>query len=164
MHSTAQKEQFSVAYVRAVAATAGYSVYMPSVDNESVDLGISSDETGKVRSPRVELQIKCTAVASLKENSLRFAVKAKNYDDLRMPNLLVPRILVVVVVPEKPSDWSVHTEKALVLKRCGYWVSILGHPARPNSRSVTISLPRHQIFSIASLRCIMSLIGQGGRP
>jgi hypothetical protein len=164
MHHTAQKEQFSIAYVRAVAALAGYSVYVPSVDNESVDIGISSGDDGKVRSPRLELQVKCTAMASLGEDILRFEVKKKNYDDLRHTNLLVPRALIVVVVPERLSDWSVHTEEALVLRRCGYWVSIFGHPSCTNSRSVTLSIPRRQIFSPFSLRYVMSLIAEGGRP
>lgn len=164
MYHTAQKEQFSVAYIRAVAAVAGYSVYVPSIDNESVDLGISSSHIGNVRSPRLELQIKCTSVASLKVDSLRFRVKSKNYEDLRHPNLLVPRILVVVIVPDRLSDWSVHTEEGLVLRRCGYWVSMLGHPARANSRSVTLSIPRRQSFSPSSLRNVMSVIAEGGRP
>jgi hypothetical protein len=36
-----QKQQFSIAYVRAVAAVAGYNVYKQEVDDESVDLGIA---------------------------------------------------------------------------------------------------------------------------
>jgi hypothetical protein len=164
VHHTAQKEQFSIAYVRAVAAVAGYSVYVPSVDNESIDLGVSSGDIGRVQSPRLELQVKCTAVASLDEDSLRFEVKKKNYDDLRHPNLLVPRILVVVIVPEKLSDWSIHTEEALILRRCAYWVSMLGHPALSNNSSVTIGMPRRQVFSQHSLRHIMSLIAEGGKP
>jgi hypothetical protein len=164
MHHTAQKEQFSLAYVSAVAAVAGYAVYSPSVDDESVDLGVSAAGIGKVRSPRLELQVKCTSASSLDGSVLRYEIKKKNYDDLRHTNLLVPRILVVVTVPERISDWSLHTEEALVLRRCGYWVSILGHPTRANSRSVTLSLPRRQVFSPTSLRDIMSLISEGGKP
>jgi hypothetical protein len=35
-----QKEQFSITYVRAIAAVSGYSIYRPEIDNDSVDLGI----------------------------------------------------------------------------------------------------------------------------
>jgi hypothetical protein len=31
-----QKEQFSITYVRAIAAVAGYSLYRPEIDNDSV--------------------------------------------------------------------------------------------------------------------------------
>lgn len=34
-----QKEQFSVAYVRAVAAVARVNTYKPEVDDDSVDIG-----------------------------------------------------------------------------------------------------------------------------
>ncbi len=37
-----QKEQFSITYIRAIAAVACYSLYRPEIDNDSVDLGIIS--------------------------------------------------------------------------------------------------------------------------
>lgn len=37
-----QKEQFSVAYVRAVAAVAGINIYRPEVDDDSVDIGFAA--------------------------------------------------------------------------------------------------------------------------
>lgn len=51
-----QKEQFSITYIRAIAAVAGYSLYRPEIDNDSVDLGIlSRGGTGKIFSPRIVL-------------------------------------------------------------------------------------------------------------
>ncbi|MDF5720166.1 MAG: hypothetical protein PUP91_06680 [Rhizonema sp. PD37] len=51
-----QKEQFSITYIRTIAAVAGYSLYRPEVDNDSVDLGIvSRGGTGKILSPRLEI-------------------------------------------------------------------------------------------------------------
>ena len=38
-----RKEQFSNAYLQAVASTAGYSLYKPVVDDDSVDWGIAAD-------------------------------------------------------------------------------------------------------------------------
>ena len=34
------KEQFSIAYVRAVASAAGYGVQKPDVDDDSIDLRV----------------------------------------------------------------------------------------------------------------------------
>ncbi|MEH2286880.1 hypothetical protein [Nostoc sp.] len=49
-----QKEQFSISYIRAIAAVAGYSLYRPEVDNDSVNLGIvCRGGTGKILSPRL---------------------------------------------------------------------------------------------------------------
>ncbi|MEO5365718.1 MAG: hypothetical protein H7831_05085 [Magnetococcus sp. WYHC-3] len=52
MDSNVQKEHFSEAYVRAVAAVAGYSVSRPGVDDDSVDLTISAPGgNGTLRAP-----------------------------------------------------------------------------------------------------------------
>ena len=100
-----QKEQFSITYIRAIAAVAGYSLYRPEIDNDSVDLGIlSRGGTGKIFSPRLELQLKCTARDVLEKNSIKYPLIIKNYHDLRVKSL-VPRILVIVLVPEKVTDW-----------------------------------------------------------
>lgn len=40
MHITARQEQFSKAYVRAIAAVAGFNICTYDVDNDSVDLGL----------------------------------------------------------------------------------------------------------------------------
>src|SRR3954454_9711632 len=98
-----RKEQFSHAYVRAVASVAGYTVYKPEVDDDSVDLGLAAKGRGDtIRSPRLEMQLKCTAQNVVRTAHVGFELNKKNYDDLRGSDLLVPRILVVVVVPEQP--------------------------------------------------------------
>jgi hypothetical protein len=57
-----QKEQFSSNFVRVVAAVAGYALYKPEVDEDSVDWGIAAKGgIGSIYSPRLELQLKSTA-------------------------------------------------------------------------------------------------------
>ncbi|MEH1786699.1 MAG: DUF4365 domain-containing protein [Nostoc sp.] len=115
-----QKEQFSITYIRAIAAVAGYSLYRPEVDNDSVDLGIvSRGGTGKILSPRLELQLKCTAREISNENYIKYPLNLKNYNELKI-NALVPRILVVVLIPEKITDWIKQTEDELCLRYCAY--------------------------------------------
>lgn len=41
MHISQQQEQFSRAYVHAIASVAGFTLYIPQVDDDSVDLGIA---------------------------------------------------------------------------------------------------------------------------
>jgi hypothetical protein len=43
MHITMQQEQFSRAWVRAVAAVAGYSITSCEVDDDSIDLGLTGN-------------------------------------------------------------------------------------------------------------------------
>jgi hypothetical protein len=134
-----QQEQFSLAYVRAVVAAAGFAAYRPEVDDDSVDLVVASRcSGGTFRSPRLEMQLKCTSQEVLRGGEVRFPLKRKNYDDLRAMELLVPRILVVVLVPEQPADWIGQDEARLELRRCGYWSSLFGAAATDNETTVTV--------------------------
>ncbi|TAF58914.1 MAG: DUF4365 domain-containing protein [Oscillatoriales cyanobacterium] len=96
-----QKEQFSNTYLQAIATVSGYSLYKPFVDDDSVDWGIAAKGgTGRIRAPRLELQLKSTSRDVRENNSIRYPLKLKNYDDLRIDDFAVPRILVVVLIPE----------------------------------------------------------------
>ena len=87
-----QKEQFSNVYLQAVTTVAGYSVYKPSVDDDSVDWGVcAKGGTGPIRAPRLELQLKSTSRRDIQDdNSICYPLKLKNYDDLRMDDFAFP--------------------------------------------------------------------------
>ncbi len=160
-----QKEQFSNAYLQAVAAVAGYSLYKPSVDDDSVDWGIvAKGGTGRIRSPRLELQLKCTSRDVIGDRDIRYPLNLKNYDDLRMPDFAIPRVLVVVLVPKNLSDWLKQSPEELCMKHCGYWVSLRGMSTKQNTATVTVSLPRSNQFTVTALQSIMELISQGSPP
>lgn len=61
MHITMQQEQFSRAWVRALAAVAGYNITHCDVDNDSIDLGLTGNRKDgvHVRAPKLEFQLKC---------------------------------------------------------------------------------------------------------
>lgn len=166
MDVSRQKEQFSIAWVRVVVSVAGYVVYQPEVDDDSVDLGIAMrGGRGTIRSPRLEVQLKCTAEPIWQSDPMRFTLKRKNYDDLRGDDLLVPRILIVVCVPDAVDRWIDQNKERMILQRCGYYLSLRTFPVRSDSRvSVTVQTPRCQQFTVAALRDIMCEIGQGRRP
>jgi Domain of unknown function (DUF4365) len=161
-----QKEMFSIAFVRAVAATAGYNVYRQEIDDDSIDIGIAArGPIGSVRSPKLDVQLKCTAAGIVADEHLSHQIPMKNYDDLRFSDYQVPRVLVVVSVPADVNQWLAQTDAQLVLCHCGYWISLRGKPEathipQENPR-VTVHLPRSQPFTVAQLDAIMSRIGQG---
>lgn len=164
-----QKEHFSYAYVRAVAAVAKIGVAEPRPDDDSVDLILSRRDTGSIiRSPKLDLQVKCVdtdaSTATKTATSLRYSLKLKNYDDLRPSNLLVPRILVVVMVPPNLTEWIHQSEEEMILRHCGYWRSLREMPATPNTSGVTVELPLANIFSVAALDEMMQRIGAGNYP
>lgn len=162
-----QKQQLSIAYVRAVAAAAGCKVTREEVDDDSVDVTLGrSGPHGTVRSPRIEVQLKCTAGPTWEEDGLRFRLPLKNYDDLRADGYMIPRILVVLVVPGSATDWLVHSTDYLGIRHCGYWLSLLGMEAYTGGSSdtkVAVKLPQHQQFTTANLLAMFHRIGAGGR-
>jgi hypothetical protein len=160
-----RKEQFSNAYVRAVASVAGFTLAKPKVDDDSIDLMIAQrGGAGTVRSPRLELQLKCTERDIINNGNLHFPLKLKNYDDLRVHDVLVPRILVVLYVPDNLADWIEHTEQQMLMRHCAYWVSLRGLPATKNTTNVTVQIPQANLFDPTSFSAIMARIGGGGLP
>lgn len=165
MHESMQKEQFSRAYVQAVAAVAGFSWAAPSVDDDSIDMYLARrNGGGAIRSPRLDLQLKCHAAPPPTDDPIRFPLSRKNYDDLRNPHVMIPRIIILVLVPAKPENWLRQTEKEMTLRRCGYWASIRGGSEVKNEVSVTVDFPRNQRFTPESLSAMMGRIAEGDLP
>ncbi len=157
-----RKEEFSVAYVQAIASVAGYSVSRPLVDDDSIDVQFLSNSSNTyVRSPRLEAQLKCTAQDVIQNGNIHFPLTIKNYNDLRDPKVLIPRVLICVLVPaDDPTSWLNHSEECLSVMKCGYWMSLKGALPKENSHSVTVQIPKHQIFNVPSLQELMENVGR----
>lgn len=117
-----------------------------------------------MRSPRLEAQVKCTDADAATPMHVVYPLKIKNYDELRPTDLLVPRILIIVTVPDELNHWLNHTEQELALRKCGYWMSIHGEPAIQNTATRSVHIPRAQQFTVAELTGIMQRIGNGLNP
>jgi Domain of unknown function (DUF4365) len=159
-----QKEQFSYAYIYAVASTAGYSFQIAArpLDFDGIDIILAGGMgNGIIRYPRLELQVKCTSRDVVGEEEIRYPIEVKNYNDLKVENILTPRLLVVVVVPNNLDNWLIQSQQELCLKYCGYWVSLRGKPPTQNQTTVTISIPTDNIFNVKALTTLMQRIEAG---
>lgn len=160
-----QKEQFSNTYLQAVVTVAGYSLYKPSVDDDSIDWGITAKGgAGRIRAPRLELQLKSTSRDILDNKGIRYPLKLKNYEDLIWTDFAIPRILVVILIPENNLDWLKQSEEELCLRHCGYWLSLRGMPSTTNTVNITVTIPRNNQFTVAALQSIMLGVSQGVQP
>ena len=160
------KAEFGCAYVRAVAHAAGYFAQEAnrSFDNDGVDLTLLSRSAGgTVRSPRLDVQVKTTA-RTITEDPFPYDLSLKNYNELRSEQLQVPRILVVVAVPEDTGSWVVTSEKWLMLRRCGYWKSLRGRAVTKNKACVRVRIDRAACFHVDQVRSMMDRILNGGLP
>lgn len=164
MSFNTQKEDFSYAYVHAVAATAGYSLQSATrrLDDSGIDATITVPGTiNSKRLPRFDIQIKCTSQDILKEQTINYRLTAKNYEELSYDNPFVPQLLVVVIVPDNVNDWLSQSEESLCLGRCGYWLSLRGQPQLTNQATITVEIPRQNIFNLDALRMIMRRVAAG---
>lgn len=159
-----QKEEFSIAYVHAIAALADCSVTRAVIDINGYDLTVSAtDENNLPRLPKVDVQLKCSSRDLLREASLNFPLDIPTYRKLTSETL-VPRILVILVVPTDPERWITQTEEEIMLRHGAYWVSLYGQDETENEETVTVHLPRAQLFTPLALTGIMSRVNQGHNP
>lgn len=158
-----QKEQFSLAYIYAMAAQAGLNPSIPQVDDDSIDLQLSGKGfPGPFRSPMVQLQLKCTSQDVISGEVIKFKLSRKNYDDLRGANVICPRYLVVLLVPDENSSWIEHHDAFMSLHNKCYWISLRDYPATSNDTSVVVNIPVAQRLTTSSLSQFLTLASQGG--
>ena len=162
MYVTHQQEEFSRAYVHAIAAAGGLKCSTaPLPDDDSVDVTIATRGVrGIARSPRLDVQLKCR-MSPASGDPISYALPAKNFDDLRHTDYVTPRILVVLFVPEQVADWTAHRDHELALRHCAYWTSLRGLPPSTNQFTSTVYLPRSNRFDVTGLGAIMDRVGRG---
>lgn len=164
-HGSWQQEQFSLAYVSAVASAAGFSTHQHVVDQDGVDLTIATHGgLGTIRSPRVDVQVKSQVAGMPAKFPWSYPLEVDNFNQLRGSDFMVPRILIVVALPKDVNGWLSQSGRQLALRHCGYWVSLRAEAPTRNTASVTVHLPKKQRFSPTQLRAIMLRVGQGGLP
>lgn len=159
-----KKEQFSHAYIHAIATAAGFSRFRYDTDMDSIDVGLTGQRgDGKIRSPKIDIQLKCTSSEDKgNQNGFTYPLKTKNYNDLRDEQVLVPRILVIVTVPTDEKIWLEDLSDHMIVRHCAYWLSLRGQPHTKNLSGLRIQIPRTQRFNVATLTAMMDRVRNGG--
>jgi hypothetical protein len=153
-----RQEAISRAYAAAIAAGAGYATYVPDIDRDSIDIGFCA---GGAMRPNLHAQLKATINLRKSGESLKFQLKKKNYDDLRVATI-VPRIILVLDLPRKEPTWLNISVQRLTMKRCAFWMSLRGMPELPSGReSITIEIPVANHFNVDELKRLMQM-ARGG--
>ena len=147
-----------MAYVHAVAALAGFNFEFLRVDNDSVDVSIKA--RGKLQSdsiylsPQIDIQLKSSSQIETKGNYLHFPLPLKNYNDLRVKHM-VPRYLVVLNLPVDKTEWLILSSEQLVMKKCAYFLSIMGEEETINTSTVTVKIPEVNLFTPSTLHNLL---------
>lgn len=163
MYITQKQEQFSIAYISALAATLGFNPGTFNVDDDSIDISFKSKGySGKVRrNPQIDIQLKCTKAKPNTNGILPFALPVKNYNDLRDEYQNNPTYLVVLIVPENENDWIENRKNDMLLRNKAYWFSLRNMPETDNDSTVTIHIPTKNVLTSDSFKKLMDYASEG---
>ncbi|WP_232440782.1 DUF4365 domain-containing protein [Burkholderia ubonensis] len=88
---------------------------------------------------------------------IKFPLSRKNYDDLRGTDLVCPRYLAVLLVPDDPTYWVEHHAEHMSMHNACFYVSLRDQPSTTNSTTVTVDIPLSQRLTTDSLMHLMTL-------
>lgn len=159
-----QREELSKAYVTAVVAQCGFKLGHWSQDDDCLDVTVGAAGPvglGTLKSPKIDIQLKSTTDQSHDLGTqISWSLKRAHYDILRDPMVCTPKVLVILMLPERIETSVEHTADQLVLRRCAYWVSLVGEPAIDDGTKKyhTVYLPKSNVFSPDALRKLLEKI------
>ncbi len=159
-----QKEEFQYAYVCALAAHAGLNRGDFRIDDDSIDITFQAKGGfgGKLRSPMIQIQLKCSSQDLIVGDVIKFPLKIKNYDDLRGDDVVVPRYLAVLLVPDDVTHWIASHDNHIALFKSCHWLSLRDYGPTVNEVSVTVDVPIEQRLTSATLWQMMDRASAGG--
>jgi Domain of unknown function (DUF4365) len=152
-------EAYSVAYANAVAAAAGVAIGSITPDINSLDIQFLSPDDGDDAGNCSQVQLKSTAQplpdSKATPGCKTYRLRREDYDRLRKV-VRVPRVLVVLEVPNDAAKWLTCNPDCLVLKASARWVSLRGAPATDYKSQVPIDVPNGNVFTPEALLATMA--------
>jgi hypothetical protein len=148
------KEEFSLAYLHAIAAAAGFAMEYRRVDRFGIDIEILFG------SFRIDVQMKCTAEGD-QTKPIAYPLDARTFNFLVEPDRTVPGFLMVVEVPDDQTRWTKVGHDRLSLFRFGYYREMHGLTPIPDNTTKTVHLNRKHRLSVSSLTHIMTVARTG---
>ena len=143
------QEQLSLAYVRAVLFRAGFRLSSPVVDDHGIDGTIVDPDRRGIN--RVDFQLKATTQYEIRGDVIAYDLRVEDYNRLIIEDD-VPRVLILYLMPEDEDQWLAQGEEELCLRKCSYWVSLMGMQPSRNSSSVRVRVPLVNMFDQDGLR------------
>ena len=74
---------------------------------------------------------------------------------------MVPRILIVLVLPENENECVSCMEEQLILKGMAFWKNLRGFPMVENESNKTVTLSKKNQLEVFSLEEMMILLSKG---
>jgi hypothetical protein len=166
---SARQETLQVGYLHAVAAAAGCTLASPSPDVHGTDWNVEHPHSSHTTDPVAQIKVQLKATYQVKPDDLAgktdfaFTLKNKHLNKLNMKSPLIPRLLVVLVMPDVVENWLLSSPDQLNLRHCAYWVNLAGLAATGVERT-TVRVPVKNVFDDIGLCKIMEQVGKGVTP
>lgn len=138
----------SFAYISAVGAGAGFDVRYPRRDRGSIDGTVHSEDPPFAE---FQFQAKATSAERITDGQIKFPLPVKNQRELAVQST-VPRILIVMLLPEDTSEWLAQSNSELCMRRCAYWTALEGQDPSANTATATVPIPLANVFDVAAAR------------
>ena len=135
------QEQLSLAYVRAAIFRYGYNLSRLEVDDHGIDGTIVAYSRNRHLGNRnkIDFQLKATTVYDIRGANLIYDLPVDNY------NVLIetgpPQVLILFAMPGDDALWLSQSHDEMSLRKCAYWVSLMGLARSGNSSTVRVSIP-----------------------
>ena len=137
------QEQLSWSYVRSVIFRTGLRLSIPEVDDHGIDGTITNPERRGIN--RVDFQLKATTRYGIGPTAISYDLRVEDYNRLTLDDD-VPRVLILFIMPDDEGQWLAQNEDELCLRRCAYWVPLMGMSVSSNSSTVRVSVPLTNVF------------------
>lgn len=158
-------EELSKSFLNAISAVVQIAVEIDHADGDGIDGRIKKNivrSDGSMYKSAIQFQLKSTAQDILTdEDSFRYQLKAKNYNDLCTPSIM-PSILLLLVLPLDKTGWVEESVESLILRKCMYWLSFRGKEPASNTASVTVTIPQENRVTSDVLEALLKTIANGG--
>ena len=155
MTTNHRMEGLSRAYLQAVGAQAGANLQYQVTD---YGIDFSLREITRIRGRYVDtatvidVQLRSTTRVRERPTGFGYDLDVRTYNFLRRERVLIPRLLLLLVLPDREDQWLMSSDEGLTLRRCMYWLSLLDHPDSRARSSVRVTVPRANRFDVPALR------------
>jgi hypothetical protein len=113
----------------------------------------------------LDLQLKATINADTSDpTTIGYDLRVADYDKLRRTDVPVPRVLVVLELPEAETAWVTQTADELILRRAAFWTSLRGRAAITATSTTRVRMPRANVLTPAAVTDLLTRIRAGAVP
>ncbi|PKM65351.1 MAG: hypothetical protein CVU95_15560 [Firmicutes bacterium HGW-Firmicutes-2] len=160
------KEGLSRAYALAIGHNAGMNCSLGfefdyKLDGCYREVETLPDGTRSDSGFQIDFQLKASKNVEVRDREIVYDLDVRNYNHLSKTKVGIPRILILLKLPENPEEWLHVCEENTILRNCAWWCDLKGMANSNNSETRRIYIPRKQILTPDTLIQLMNRVSEG---